>query len=515
MQERTSTPPSADALMPLQQTRGIVAALPADDAVAAARQIAAALRALKNDAKTVALEERYDDICLLDGAMMEPTRALLREYVSATRHMKQREADVWNSAYRCWCELADAYNMCVTQYTGNASAAAGFRKLAGVAAGRALRAMRRQLQWLRIRHAMPPPALWTALAGVYIQVDVAQRDEPMLVYPGDTSTLRRELLKTLALSVVSDDNLMPAEHDLATYIVNRFSGHFVASAAPGAGCSHSFDLRQPQAPVPISAGAAPLPQGIYFGAGTAVAALEDALRTLEQVQQVPPQLGFTRPIEPAHLTPVLKQIYQDWAGQTTERRYPRENANARVSVVPGFRETIEVLDQAAADPLDFTVGTSAESWIASDISADGFGVVMPAVSGDWVSVGSVVGIEGSAAGEWSVGVVRRIRRLDDGQQHIGVKLLCRNAQAVRVMRDTSGKNTRITQRMPIDRGVLLTAHALRQKDIDLLVSDAALYSVGNVQVLIGDSVLTVKLREVLEVAVDCTRINFTVLGVEA
>jgi hypothetical protein len=254
----------------------------------------------------------------------------------------------------------------------------------------------------------------------------------------------------------------------------------------------------------------------YFGAGAAIEGLAAALRAMAQSGQVPAELDFKYPIGIAFLTPVLDQIHRDWSGKTLERRHEREQSNARVTVVPGFAECIRVLEQAAADPFDFTAIESGESWVASDVSADGFGVVIPALSGDWVSVGSVAGIQTEAGGDWSVGMVRRVRRLDDGQQHIGMQVLSPTAMAVRVMRDASaGRDMRTTQRMPVDRAMLLTAQAAQQKEIELLVGDAALYGEVDMHVLAGDSVLLVRLKQVLETNAACARICFTVMGIES
>jgi hypothetical protein len=183
-------------------------------------------------------------------------------------------------------------------------------------------------------------------------------------------------------------------------------------------------------------------------------------------------------------------------------------------VLPGFAQIALEVDRSMADPFNFTAKAAGESWLARDISTDGFGVVMPAVSGDWVSVGSVLGFEEAAAGAWSVGIVRRIRRLDEGQQHIGVQVLCRDAQAVSVMREAPGADTRVTQRMPVDRGILLTADALHQKQIELLVSDAALYCEGILHVVLNDGALSVTFGGVLESAADCARVSLVVHGVE-
>jgi hypothetical protein len=142
--------------------------------------------------------------------------------------------------------------------------------------------------------------------------------------------------------------------------------------------------------------------------------------------------------------------------------------------------------------------------------------VLPAISGDWVRVGSVAGIESDVAGEWSVAMVRRARRLDDGQLQIGMQVLSRNVQPVRVMReDASDKDNRVTQRMPIDTAILLTPEAARQPSVELLVTDTAWYESGNVHMLLGDVALILQFRSVLEKNSACARLEFAVMGMAA
>lgn len=507
-----NTQRSASAQTLLADTLNVIRSLPGDDAVSAVRQLTEALATI--DGATLTLQQRYDAVSLIDTPMFQHTGELLREYLNTSRHTWQREADLWQSAYRGWSDLAAAYAKCVQLYVDGGKFTARSRKLAPIAAARAIRALRRELQWSRVRYVPPAPAIWESLATVYAQIERDGVADELAIYEGEASSVQRELVKTLALGVLSCENLMPPEHALAAFLVNRYAGDFVLASTPSATCTYAFDLTHPQAPQPVGTAAAAGSNLRYFGAGAAVASLEAALRELEQTQTVPASLGFTQPVEAVSLMPLLKQIQVEWSGQSLERRHPREKTNARMAVVPGFKQIVSVLEAATTDPFDFTGRASGENWFASDISPDGFGVMMPAVTGDWVSVGSVMGVEGETAGTWDVGMVRHVRRQEDGQQHIGVQVLCRAAHAVHVMRDATG-SVRITQRMPIDHAILLTPDATHQKEIELLVSDAALYGVGNVHVHAGDSVLLVKLHDVLEVTSDCTRIRFTVLSIES
>ncbi len=509
------TDKSADGMSLLSDPHEVIAALPAEDAVAAVVQITEALDAI-NGADTLTLEERYDDIYLLDAATVDRTRLLLRDYLQTSRQTKQRENDVWNGAYNCWNELATAYAICVQQYADNPAATAGFRKPARVAVARAMRALRRQLHWLRLRYTAPPASIWKGLANLYTYIEPENIDDEMLIYPGETSTIRSEFLKVLMQSAVSTENLQPPGQDLATFLVSRFSRHFVISRTPDAGCTHWFDLKHPRPPALLSRAPDAGADVRYIGAGAAIETLCQALLYIEDAGKVPPDLGFTYPIDLEFLTPVLQQIHRDWSGKPAARQHERQKSNARITVVPGFAQIIDVLEQAEADPFDFTEKSSAESWVANDISAGGFGAVIPSVNADWVSVGNVAGIESEVAGEWSVGIVRRVQRLDDGQQQIGMQVLCRNAQAARILReDYSATDMRITQRMPLDKGIVLTADAINQTEIDVLISDPTRYDEGSVHMAIGEHVLTLQILDVAEKTDACARVRFTVIGVES
>lgn len=509
------TQKTADGMALLRDPHDVISGLPTDDPVAAVAQITEALDAI-NSADTLTLEERYDDICMLDAATVDYTRTLLREYLQTSRQTKQRESDLWNGAYNCWNELATAYVLCVQHYAADPAAAAGFRKPARVSVGRAIRALRRQLHWLRLRYAAPAPSIWMGLANLYTYIEPENIDEDMLIYPGETSTIKREFLKVLLQSVISTDNLQPSGQDLATFIVSRHASHFVLSRTADAGCTHAFDLKNPRLPVLLSRAPEANAERIFFGAGAAVDALCTALAYIEDSGKTPPELGFTYPIDLEFLTPVLAQIHRDWSGKPAARAHERQKTNARLTVVPGFAHIVAVLEHVEEDPFDFTEKSNAESWLANDVSDGGFGAVIPAVNADWVSVGNVAGIENQATGDWSVGMVRRVQRLDGGQQQIGVQILSRNAQPVRVMReDYAEEPLRITQRMPMDRAILLTANPVEQTEIELLVSDPLRYDdETSVHMTVGDRVLSLQLLNVVEKTDACARVRFTVDGVE-
>jgi hypothetical protein len=98
-------------------------------------------------------------------------------------------------------------------------------------------------------------------------------------------------------------------------------------------------------------------------------------------------------------------------------------------VVPGLQEILRMLEFANNDSLDFTVLQAAESWIVEDMSDGGYGAVIPSVAGDWVEVGSLIGVEGESFRDWRIGIIRRVTRHAQ-QQRVGVQTLGNAAQVL-------------------------------------------------------------------------------------
>ena len=506
---------TAGAAPVVKRARDVIAALPQGNAVAAVKAIAEALEAI-NSAETLTLDERYDEIQRLDSAAVAHTHTLLREYLNTSRQKKLREGDLWNSAYGCWSELATAYVRCVQRYAADAPGAVGFRLRVAVALARALRALRRQLQWARIRYAAPSTALWSGLASLYAFVEAGNVDEAVLIYPGETTTIKLEFLKALMQSALSCENLQPPGQDLASSVVSQFASMFVLSKTPDPACTHWFDLKHPQAPARTTRAPPPDADARYFGAGPAVEALEKAFAHIKTTRELPPGLGLEDHVDPAFARSILEHVHQDWSGKTQARQHERQKINARITVVPGFKDIMRTLEFAISDSLDFTDQLNAESWVVDDVSEGGYGAVIPAVAGDWVEVGSLVGVEGEVAREWRVGVVRRVLRVDGNQQRVGVQLLSRNASLVRMRReDERQARMGVSQRIPLDHAVLLSADAASQSEIEVLIRSGSFTSLDNVYMMTGSQVIVLRPKAVVERSADCERVVFSVVRVDA
>jgi hypothetical protein len=490
----------------------VVAALPSGNAVAAVNAITEALEAIKN-ANALALNERFDEIQQLDIAAVVHTRTLLREYLNTSRQKKLRESELWNSAHGCWSELASAYADCVQRYAVGTNGALTFRLKVPVALARALRALRRQLQWTRIRYSVPSVQLWSDLAGLYTFLPASAVAEPLLIYPGENTSIKLEFLKVLMQSALSCEILQPPGQDLATQVVGHFASLFVLSKKPDTGCTHWFDFSNPQAPVRNNRTPLPDADVCYFGAGPAVEALKQALAHLEATRELPPALILEDKVDPAFVKSIFASVHEDWSGKTQSRQHERQKINARITVVPGFKDIVRTLEFVISDSLDFTDQPTAESWVVDDVSESGYGAVIPAVAGDWVEVGSLVGFEGELPQHWRVGMVRRVLRLDGNQQRVGVQLLGRKAALVRIRReDQLHTDMGISQKIPLDFAILLNADIANQSEVEVMVRGGSFTSLDKVYMEVGKQQIVLRPKAVVEKNAACERVAFTVVN---
>ena len=495
-----------------RRAREVIAALPQGNAVASVNALTEALEAVKY-ADSLSVNERFDEIQQLDLAGLAHTGTLLREYLNTARQKKLREGELWGAAYGYWAELAAAYVGCMQRYAADAHGAVTFRLKVPVALARALRALRRQLQWARIRYAAPNEELWLGLARLYSFAEAATIDDAVLIYAGESTTIKLEFVKALMQSALSCEILQPQEQDLATQVISYFAPLFAVSKQADAGCTHWFDLNHPQSPV--RATRAPLPDAhvCSFGAGAAVEALDQALAQLASSRDLPAGLAFEDRADPALIKSILEHVRQDWSGKTQSRQHERRKINARITVVPGFKDIMRTLEFVVSDSLDFTDQPTAESWVVNDVSEGGYGAVIPEVVGDWVEVDSLVAVAGDLPTGWRIGVVRRVLRVPGNQQHVGVQLLGSNASLVRIRReDQLHADVGVSQKIPLDFAILLNDDAASQSEVEVLVRGGSFTTRDNVYMEAGNQQVVLRPKAVVERSAACERVAFTVVN---
>ncbi len=476
----------------------LIAKLPVGDSAQALGEIGSWLE-LMNRAEDLRLEYRFRNLDMLDGAARNHERALLQEYLATPRHKKSHEHKLWTAAYGFWRELGQGYQQCVAHQEKGSGGASSKASLP-IYVGRALRALRQQLRWALLRYESAETRVWGDLAHLYRLAESRKfTDEPVSVYPGSSGsgTVKQELLKALMLSASSTDSLHPMAQEIAARIVAHFSKLFVLSAQPQEGCTHWFDLAAPKSPVRLVKNAPGTDTVRYLGAGSGLHELEQLRAHIAYTRSLPEGLDLNGRLDDDVVLGLLKHLEMDWAGKTQARRFERRKVATRVTVVPGIKEIIEVLEFAINDSLDFTHQQAAESWIVEDMSEGGYGAVIPAVAGDWVEVGSLIGVEGETFRDWRVGIVRRVTRNEQQQQRVGVQLLTQAAALVGLRRPGTGAPGKAVSAAS-KAAVLISATPEPGKAADITVSRGALDDHEIVEMLFQDGSYLLKPEDTLE-----------------
>jgi hypothetical protein len=134
----------------------------------------------------------------------------------------------------------------------------------------------------------------------------------------------------------------------------------------------------------------------------------------------PQELGLGAGDEPLKALEVLRHLHLYWSPQAPERKAQRHMVKSRLSVTYGYDGVVGVL--GGGDSLDFD-NRNSESWIVENVSAGGFGAVVPQVRGDWLRVGALLALQPEGGSNWVLGVVRRVSKTAAQQARVGIETL--------------------------------------------------------------------------------------------
>lgn len=468
-----------------KKVQELISKLPEHDSAQALIEIASWLEML-NQADGVKLDRRLENLDLLDGASGNHERRLLQEYLATPRQKKSHEQRLWTGAYNFWRELGEGYVQCLRHFEKGQSGAGSFKTSVPIIIGRALRALRSQLKWSLLRYETVETRVWSELARLYQFAETKNfTDEAIAVFPGSSGsgTVKQEFLKALMLASSSPESLPPVSQDLTVRIVAHFSKAFVLAREPATGCTHWFDLAAPKAPARIVHNPPGSPTVRFIGAGAGLHELQQIKAHIAYTRTLPAGLDLDGRLDDEVVMALLQHLEQDWAGKTQARRFERRKVATRVTIVPGVTEIIKMLEFAYNDSLDFTQQQAAESWIVEDLSEGGYGAVIPAVAGDWVEVGSLIGVEGETFRDWRVGVIRRVTRDEQQQQRVGVQLITR--ASTRVGLRQAGAESKAAPRKSV-QAVLLSSTPAGQAEIDIAMNKGVFDDQGKTELLVVD-----------------------------
>lgn len=412
-----------------REAKKLVSELPAGDPLRSLEQIVEWIESLTS-LPEVRLDKRFEAIGVFEETATQLERRVARDYARSGRLPAVREQRLWSAAHRLWHQLAVAYQLCMMEYDAGVSGVASLQLRAPVMGCHAMRALRKEMKWVLLRHGRVEGRLWQEAARTY-QVAHARgfARKEVTLHPGQAgrSTVEREFAKMLLLAVASPGSLMPLQIDIAAHLVSRCAEFVAIEASRGAATTHSFDLAGDQPPrrQRPEDGAASLR---YLTSHSALPHLERISKDLAQ-QGATDATAFGG-YEPRMVREVAQHLTLYWSANPPQRESERHAAMSRVNVVPAFQGLLDALQGYVGGPF---VDDVTESWIAENVSRGGYGAVISHVKGDWVRVGALVAIKPEAAPVWGVGVVRRLARDENRHCHVGIESFSKAAIPVHLV----------------------------------------------------------------------------------
>lgn len=412
--------PLADA----KEAKRVLEALPANDPFKAVEELVHWLESVAT-AEGFKPESRLQLLFTLDDAAQPRVRKLARDYFAATRPSRFQENRLWTAIHGYWKQAGFAFARAVDQFVQGAKGADAARGQLPLLLVRTLRSFAQQIKWMHLRYGPIDLASWGVFNSVYAFAEARQLAQSnAVVHPGAAleSTPQLEFLKGEMFSASSPDGLLPVEVELAERLIAELAPRFALAGTPAPELVFWTDLGQAIPPARLSRAPQPAAGLRYFGAGAALARVQELAERVMTGGQMPPEINLGGSHEPHLVLEVLRHLELYWSPQPPERKAQRHPVKTRLSVTHGYEGVVGAL--GGGDSLDFD-NQNSESWIVENVSAGGFGAVVPQLKGDWLRVGALLALQPEGGNNWLLGVVRRVNKTSGQQARVGIETLSR------------------------------------------------------------------------------------------
>jgi len=371
-------------------------------------------------------EVRIQLLVQLDDVAQPRVRKLAKDYFADARPSRFQENRLWTALHGYWKQAGYSFARAIDLFVQNAKGADAAKAQLPLLLVRTLRSFAQQVKWMHMRYGPIDLASWGVFSSVYAFAEfrqLAQAKTP--VYPGQPgeSSPQLEFLKGAMFSASAPDGLLPLEVELAERLIAVYAPRFAIGTAPAPAFPFWIDLGQAMTPARASRAPQAAPGLRYFGAGAALDEVHELAERLMVGGQLPPEVNLGGSFELQSVQEVARHLHTYWSPHAPERKAPRHPVKSRLSVTYGYEGVIGVL--GGGDSLDFD-NPKSESWIVENVSAGGFGAVVPHLKGDWLRVGALLALQPEGGSNWVLGVVRRVNKTAGQQARVGIETLSKS-----------------------------------------------------------------------------------------
>jgi cyclic-di-GMP-binding protein len=380
------------------------------------------------------LSRKVQIVDLIDRTARDLVLRFQGEYLANTASIKQgSESKNWTSATSFLRRLSMAYLGIVQEFQTYALGWAQIRERVPMLVARTMRVFALRLKWQLVRYAPVDKEMWQVLAQLWSYAeDAGITASRVMLYEAEESTVQGEYLRSLMLVVSAADSLTPQDVDIAERLVAHYADRFELQRHPAKTCHFFFDIEMGTAPSRYIAGTRVRPGLRFFGPGEAIKDLEALSATIASQAAIPEGTNLEGISEIERVVGVLDHLGRYWWARRANRTEERKRTLSQVLVVDGFEKIQDKLSTEGS--VDLLLDDPGETWKVENESEGGYGAVLPLGAGEWVKVGTVLGVRPFDSRSWGVGIVRRLAAREDGQRYIGIQLLGRGARLVTLRR---------------------------------------------------------------------------------
>ena len=197
---------------------------------------------------------------------------------------------------------------------------------------------------------------------------------PCIPARNGATTVQREYLKALMLTMSATDSLLPRKLEIAERIVSQYADQFVMQRQPAKGCHCTVDLQAAKPPARMVAQVSPAASLRYFGPGAAAEAVDQVIDAVTESGMIPSSVNLGGSYEPSFVVEVLRHLARHWSAVPPARKQERKQTFARIHVVHDFDDVVAIIAGESKD-LDFQ--QNIETWTVENESEGGYGADHP------------------------------------------------------------------------------------------------------------------------------------------
>ena len=435
--------------------------LPVGDALKAHASILKEIRQF-NEELTVLTKARLEVLMLLDEKSQDLCDTLVRQYLRNARMTRNMESQLWHEIYNLMWETARSYHAFILQLR-QPPANGWIEPYLPKLTLRLIRTFRSLMKWRAIRYQQPGEKFWLRLHNLYkVAESEGFHQTPLRAYPSDSepTTCESEYLHCVMLQQAHAGTLYPRQLDLVDRWLSKWSPKFLGLSRHLEVDHHTFNVD-----LAADRGARRIrntdnESSLRFWATSTLVAHLVELRESLKNGSPPSAIGLTEDVRTAEALDLLDHLDRQWSPLTgrERRRQPRQAIKKLVSLVHGLPDITNCLrhessehdgiytPQAVYDEMvdvqvygfvtertrerlpqhkteSSSITRNMERWVMENESECGYRAVVETNDKDWLRVGALIAVQAERDGDWAMGIVRRLSRINERDSAVGIETL--------------------------------------------------------------------------------------------